>query len=91
MVGESIETFDRVIKYLRETWSDREVEDFTQATFRVIYFISEYPRMFRKTNIKNVHEALITPHNLLVYEIHSNHITLITFRDTRQHPSRKKK
>jgi len=88
---ESIDTFEQVIDYLSENWNEREVESFMQAAFRVIYFISDYLRMFRKTNVRNVHEAVVTPHNLLVYEVHSNHITLITFRDTRQNPSRKKR
>lgn len=87
---ESIERFEQIIAYLEENWGEREVENFTQATFRVVYFISEYPRMFRKTNLKNVHEALVTPHNLLIYQIYSSHITLITFWDTRQHPSKKR-
>ncbi len=47
--------------------------------------------MFRKTNKKNVREALVTEHNLLVYKIYPDHISLITFWDTRQNPKKKKR
>jgi len=46
--------------------------------------------MFRETNIANVHEALVTPHNLLIYKIYPKRIDLITFWDTRQNPKKKK-
>jgi len=87
---ESVDTFDKTIEYLEREWTEKEVYNFIQATARVIQFISEYPAMFRKTSKRNVHEALITPHNLLIYKVYSSDITLITFWDTRQHPRKKK-
>ena len=38
----------------------------------------------------NVHEALITSHNLLIYKVYPTRIDLLTFWDTRQHPQKKK-
>ncbi len=87
---ESIKTFNSVIEYLQKEWTEKEIENFVKATDRVISYISDNPQMFRKTNKKNVHEALVTPHNLLIYKIYSSHIDLITFWDTRQHPYKKK-
>jgi plasmid stabilization system protein ParE len=83
--------FNRIIDYMQQKWSDREIEKFVEMTDVVIQYISEKPLMFRKTNKKNVREALITEHNLLIYKIYSDHISLITFWDTRQNPKRKKK
>lgn len=68
-----------MIKYLEEHWTEVEIEKFVTATDKVIDYISVYPRMFRATNKKNIHEALITPHNLLIYKIYSSHIDLLTF------------
>jgi hypothetical protein len=87
---ESIDTFNKTIQYLQKEWTEKEVSNFIQASERVIGFIAEYPGMFRKTSKRNVHEALITPHNLLIYKVYSSQIALITFWDTRQHPRRKK-
>ena len=87
---EAVESFRRVIEYLLGNWTEREVENFVTATDKVIEYISEHPKMFRKTNLKNIREALVTPHNLLIYKITSTHIDLITFWDTRQHPQKRK-
>jgi plasmid stabilization system protein ParE len=87
---ESIDAFNAVIKYLQKEWSDKEIRKFVQATDRVLNFIAKNPRMFRKTNKRNIHEALITPHNLLIYKIYATRIVLITFWDTRRNPRKKK-
>lgn len=86
----SEQTFYQVIEYIQKHWTDKEVEVFIEAIEKVITYISEYPLMFRKTNKKNVHEALVTSQNLLVYKVYSERIVLITFYDTRQNPRKKK-
>lgn len=83
---EALETFNNVVAYLEENWTENEIINFAEATDSVIDYISLYPKMFRKTMKPNVHEALVTPHNLLIYKIYKNHIALITFWDTRQNP-----
>ncbi len=83
-------TFFRVLEYLYEHWTEKEVTHFIAATEKVINYIAEHPLMFRKTNRKNIHEALVTPHNLLIYKIYPAKIVLITFYDTRQSPRKKK-
>lgn len=83
-------TFDAVIEYLANNWTEREIEHFVKSTDRIMELISRHPRMYRATNKKNVREALVTPHNLLAYKIYSNRIDLLTFWDTRQNPSKKK-
>lgn len=87
---EAEETFDAVIEYLESKWTEREIEHFVRSTDHVMELISEHPRMYRKTNRKNIHEALVTPHNLLIYKIHPSRIDLLMFWDTRQNPRKKK-
>ena len=88
--AEGVESFNKIINYLLEEWGEREVENFVSLTDTVIEYIIEYPHMFRKTNKKNVREALVTSHNLLIYKIYPERIDIITFWDTRQHPRKKK-
>jgi plasmid stabilization system protein ParE len=83
-------SFYKVVEYLKENWSDKEIDNFLDATEKVINYISEHPLMFRKTNKKNIHEALVTPQNLLIYKIYVDRIVLIMFYDTRQSPRKKK-
>ena len=84
------ETFDEVIDYLENNWGEREIENLVNSTNRVIELISNHPKMYRKTNRENIHEALVTPHNLLIYKIYANRIDLLMFWDTRQSPRKKK-
>ena len=86
---EANDTFENVIKYLDQHWTEKETSKFILSTNKVIDFIAEYPNMFRKTTKRNVHEALITPHNLLIYKIYPNHIDLLLFWDTRKNPRKK--
>lgn len=60
---ESINTFNKIIDYLESKWTPREVENFINATEIVVRFISANPKMFRKTNKKNIREALV-PHTI---------------------------
>ena len=87
---QSEETFYKVVEYLQENWTENELNNFIVATEKVISYISENPLMFRKTNKKNIHEALVTPQNLLIYKIYVDRIVLITFYDTRKSPKEKK-
>lgn len=74
-------TYQKVITYLEENWTDKEVGNFITISNKIISFISENPLMFRKSNKNNVHEALITKHNLLLYRVKPNQIELLTFWD----------
>jgi glucose-6-phosphate 1-dehydrogenase len=86
---ESIKTFEQVIDYLEKHWTEKEVLQFIQATDRVVRYISVYPSLFRKIE-RNIHEAFVTPHNLLIYKVYSSHIDLISFWNTRRNPMMKK-
>jgi hypothetical protein len=87
---ESIDTFNRVIDYLQKDWTEKEVSNFVRSADKIIGFIAGNPRLFRKTGKRNIHEVLVTPHNLLIYKIYPARIVLLTFWDTRKNPRRKK-
>lgn len=87
---EADKEFERIIDYLLNKWSEKDVSQFVTTTDKIIDYISIYPKMFRKTNKRNVHEALITEHNLMVYRVMKSRIDIITFYDTRQDPKKKK-
>ena len=87
---ESVETFEKVIEYLEFKWTPMEVKHFILETEKVLRYISLNPKMFRKSNVLNIHEAVITPHNMLISKIYPTHIDLITFWDTRRDPVKRK-
>jgi|694.fasta_scaffold136998_2 hypothetical protein len=61
--------FQKVINYLLENWTTKEVENFVKSTDQTIQYIQLIPRLFRKSTKKNVYEAVITKHNIMIYQI----------------------
>jgi plasmid stabilization system protein ParE len=83
--------FAFVVDYLVENWTVVEVRHFVKATDQTIEYIKTYPKMFRRIGRRNLFEAMITPHNLMIYKIVKSEIHIITFWDMRRNPKRKKR
>lgn len=82
-------SFERIIDYLKHNWTDKEIEKFIKATNSVLQKLENNQVHFRSSGKRQVHEVLITKHNLLIYRIHKTEIQLLVFFDTRQHPKKK--
>lgn len=89
---EAITTFDNVINYLSEHWSPKEVVGFIEQVEHTIRLLERNPFLFRGSEKQNLHEALVTKHNLLLYQIieSSKRIELISFWDNRRNSKNKK-
>lgn len=85
----SRETFDTVIKYLEENWTEREIKNFIAEANRVIGHITIMPLMFRRSEKRGIHEAVIVPQCILIYRIKKKEIQLLAFFDTKQNPKKK--
>ena len=88
---EAAATFDRIIEYLEEHWTSKEIIRFIGRTEDVIFLLEQNPYLFRGSDKENIYEVLITKQNLLLYQvIESNkRVELISFWDTRQNPKTK--
>ena len=88
---EAVHTFDNIIDYLSENWSAKEISKFIDDAEHTISLLEKNPFLFRGSSKQNVHEALITKHNLLLYQIieTSQRVELMSFWDTRQNPKSK--
>lgn len=84
-------TFDRIIEYLEEKWSSKEIIRFIERTEEVIFFLGQNPYLFRSSEKENIFEVLVTKHNLLLYQVieSKKRVELISFWDTRQNPKTK--
>ena len=88
---EAVEVFEEVVAYLESNWTEKEVVHFIKATEKVIEIISNQPKVYRASKRKkNIHEALITKHNLMLYKNTRNAVYVLTIWDTRQEPKKKK-
>lgn len=81
--------FAEIIEYLQYKWNDKVITDFIKKTERVLQQVKRNPRLFRHSGQMNIHQVLITKHNMLLYRINGNLIELLTFFDTRQNPKKK--
>jgi hypothetical protein len=61
------------------------------CTNELTNLISKNPFLFRRSEKQNLHEVLVTKHNLLLYQINepNQKIEFLAFFDTRQHPKKK--
>lgn len=88
----AIRSFENVIEYLDNKWTLKEIKNFIKLSEKAIHLISQNPYLFRRSEKQNIHEVLITKHNLLLYQVVSKpkKVALLVFFDTRQHPKKKK-
>ncbi|MCW3103995.1 MAG: hypothetical protein JWO09_2435 [Bacteroidetes bacterium] len=86
---EAEDTFEKIILYLQDKWTEREVSNFVNASSKIISYISENSLMFRQSRKHNIREAVVTKHNLLLYRVKPRHIELLAFWDTRKNPRKK--
>ena len=81
--------YEEIIDWLHKNWTEKEVVKFIARTDEVVELIRTNPDLYKPSENRNIRQALITKHNLLLYRKKANKIELITFFDTRQNPSKK--
>ena len=84
-------TYFKVLEYLDEAWTKREIQNFVDKTEKVLNLIVIDPEMFEASRKKKiVRKGLITRHNTLYYriKIRKQEIELITFWDNRKNPEK---
>jgi plasmid stabilization system protein ParE len=84
-------TYLKVLDYLEEAWTKREMKNFADKVESVLAQIIETPYMYEASGKKkNVRKGLITKHNTLYYRIkpRKKELELITFWDNRQDPKK---
>lgn len=84
-------TYFKILEYLSEKWTIKEVESFIYKTEQTIALIAENPYMFKASKKKKtVRKGYITELNSIYYRVKpkKKEIELITFWDNRQNPSK---
>ena len=81
------ETFQRNIDYLKDNWTQTEVDRFTARVFQYLDTLSAEPFIARKTyKTKDTYIGVIIPYISIIYRIKpkSGALELVTFIDNRQ-------
>ena len=89
----AIKTIDDVINYLRDEWTEKEVDNFLDKVDDVIATIEINPKLFRASAKRpNVHLAIIKRRTLLVYQIRplKKQVVLLLFWNSKKNPKKMK-
>ena len=85
-------TFDSIINYVGNEWSEKEVRNFIQRTNDLISAIRHYPEMCKASRRRNtVRVGLITNHTQLLYHYKpkKRQIVILYFWGTQQNPKKR--
>jgi plasmid stabilization system protein ParE len=85
----AVKSYNKILKYLEENWNEKQIDSFIFKTEKTLLQIASNTIKFRSAGKFEVHEVLVTKHNLLIYRIKNKKIELVSFYDTRQHPKKK--
>lgn len=83
-------SFQDIIEYLQEEWSEKEVRNFLKRVDKFIITLSKYPTMCRSSSKrKNVRIGILDKHTQTVYQYipENNSITILLFRGMKRSPS----
>lgn len=86
---QALNGLDRVIAYLEDEWTAKEIQTLEQKIHEFILRITKYPEINPKTDkFKNTFKGLVDKNNYIVYRIHKDKelIEIINFRGTKQKP-----
>jgi plasmid stabilization system protein ParE len=86
---QAIKGYDKIVNYLEENWSEKEVINFINETDQFFETLVHQPKILQKSNKHpNLYRGPINRLTILVYRIKplNKQIVLISIRGTRQKP-----
>lgn len=84
-------SFNKIVKYLKKTWSDREIVKFVKRTTEVLSTLQRFAEMCRPSlKRKNVRIALLNNHTQMVYYYKpgTKQIDVLLFWGMKQNPAK---
>ncbi len=87
---EADRNLNKVIKYLEQNWTEREIKKFMKKLNKHISIIQNQPDSFPKTNNFNVRRSVVTKQITLYYSISQDTLTIVSVFDNRQDPKKLK-
>lgn len=86
---QAIDGYDKIINYLEENWSNKEVIDFINETDQFFETLILQPEILQKSSKhKNLYRGPINRLTILIYRVKplSKQIILVSIRGARQKP-----
>ena len=84
-------SFDKIVEYLEEEWSEASAKKFVRKTNKLLSRIAENPEICPAIEDKEeVRKGVVTMQTSVFYRVKDNLIQLIIFWDNRQDPDKLK-
>lgn len=84
----ALKELDDTIEYLKRNFSDKEIVKLAKKIENFTQIVSQNPRIFPRSEHKNIHKAVILRLNTVYYRIHEETVEIVTFFSNRQSPSK---
>ena len=81
-------TYLKILEYLEENWTHKEVKNFVEKTNKVLFLILKNPEMYPLSKKRNIHKCVLTKQISFYYQVQEKEITLVTFFDNRENPEK---
>jgi plasmid stabilization system protein ParE len=81
--------FDRIVKYLEQNWTEREIRNFIRETYDFLELLKLNPYLLEQSNMmKHIHRGPLNRLTFITYrlKIGEGIIELLNIRSTRQKP-----
>lgn len=85
----AIHGYDRIVQYLEEHWTDKEVRNFIHESDTFFTLLGQYPELLQKTGRhKNVYRGPMNKLTMITYRVkpRKQEIEIINIRGARQRP-----
>ena len=79
----ALETFFKVIDYLFDNWTEKEIENFDNSVEALIQRIASQNQICPESKQFGYRKCVIDEHNSIVYDIVKDKLFLVTFLDNR--------
>ncbi|MGP8213954.1 MAG: type II toxin-antitoxin system RelE/ParE family toxin [Bacteroidia bacterium] len=87
--NEAKESLKKIITYLEENWTRRELSSFARILEKQLSIISNKPKCYKKSErLLGTRECLLTKHNSLFYTFDNENVFVVTLWDNRQEPGK---
>ncbi len=84
--------YDKIIQYLAEEWTDREIRNFIEETRQFLSLLEKNPHLLEQSQVrKNIYRAPMNRLTIATYRVkpRKKQIELLNVRSSRQKPLRK--
>ena len=88
--GEAVENLEKIIAYLQEKWSEKEIKKFIKKLNKQISVIKNLPQSFPKSYYIEARKSVLSKHTTIYYKVFENIVYIVTIFDNRQNPEKLK-